>query len=146
MRASRAAIVVGGSAAILAGGYIAAPAELETLDLGASEPDATPAPGESDAPAAAAGDRFEGPAVSNVKGVYQAQIVVADGELVDVEFLQAGTSAAQSVSVNAFALPELEERFLAAQTWDVEYVSGASFTSPAMVESVRGAFEEAGLA
>jgi uncharacterized protein with FMN-binding domain len=83
--------------------------------------------------------------VSNIRGDYQAQIVVADGVVTDVQFLAAGTDAAESVAVNAAALPVLRERILEAQNWDVDYVSGASFSSPAMVESAHGAFDDAGL-
>jgi uncharacterized protein with FMN-binding domain len=83
--------------------------------------------------------------VTNLKGAYQVAIVVVDGKVIDVRPLQAGTTAADSVRVNQSALPELERRMLDAQSWDVEYVSGASYTSPAIVESAKGAFQLAGL-
>ena len=63
----------------------------------------------------------------------------------DVVALEAGTSAPESVRVNAMAIPEFKARVLEAQTWDVDAVSGASFTSPAFIESLHGAFDEAGL-
>ena len=88
---------------------------------------------------------FAGPAVTNERGTYQAQITVADGVVTDVVALQAGTTAAQSQAVNSMAIPMFKERVLEAQTWDVEAVSGASFTSPAFLESLQGAFQEAGL-
>jgi len=43
------------------------------------------------------------------------------------------------------AIPLFKERVLEAQSADVEAVSGASFTSPAFLESLAGAFEAAGL-
>ena len=105
---------------------------------------AAPADG-SVAPASECAEPFDGPVVTNVRGDYQVRLLVEGGVVVDVEFPVAGTSASESRRVNADALPVLEERILAAQSWDVEYVSGASYTSPAMVESARGAFEAAGL-
>ena len=87
----------------------------------------------------------DGPVVTNVRGDYQARITVVDGVVTEVEAVVAGTSAPESVSVNAFAIPELRQRVLDAQSWDVEAVSGASFTSPAFIESLQGAFAEAGL-
>jgi uncharacterized protein with FMN-binding domain len=43
------------------------------------------------------------------------------------------------------AIPQFRERVLAAQSWDVDAVSGASYTSPAFTESLQGAFAAAGL-
>lgn len=105
-------------------------------------PSAEPAPTGGEA---AAGATVDGPVVTNVRGDYQARIVVTDGVVTDVQAVVAGTSAPESVAVNAFAIPELRQRVLDAQTWDVEAVSGASFTSPAFIESLQGAFAQAGL-
>lgn len=84
----------------------------------------------------------DGPVVSNIRGEYQVRLQVRDGVVVDVEFPVAGTDASESRRINAMALPVLEERMLEAQSGDVEYVSGASYTSPAMVESARAAFAD----
>ncbi|WP_062526490.1 FMN-binding protein [Demequina rhizosphaerae] len=94
---------------------------------------------------APASSTVDGPVVSNARGDFQARITVTGGEVTDVQAIAAGTQDAQSVQINARAIPELREKVLAAQTWDVEAVSGASYTSPAFTESLRGAFEEAGL-
>lgn len=91
------------------------------------------------------GDPFDGPPVSNLRGTYQAVIVVRDGVVVDVQAVVAGTSAPESIAVNTMAIPQFRERVLAAQSWDVDAVSGASYTSPAFLESLEGAFAEAGL-
>ena len=115
-------------------GWVFAPRELPTV---VADPGADGAP--------QAGNCSPGPPVSNIKGTYQVAIVVVDGVVIEVRPLQAGTSAATSVLVNENALPTLEKRMLDAQSWDVQYVSGASFTSPAIVESAKGAFQQAGL-
>lgn len=150
MKASRRAGVVLASGAIVAVGWSAAPEAIPvdpTLSAdpqapsrgGGAQPDAGPsgAPGAEQA--------FDGPPVSNLRGTYQARIVVRDGEVVDVQAVVAGTSAYESVAVNSVAIPEFRERVLKAQSWDVDAVSGASYTSPAFIESLRGAFEAAGL-
>jgi len=151
MRASRMAIVVGGCAVIVGAGFAAAPqpfVPVPTADPTGAAPDPTgAAPGEPTGGAEQPGAQtFDGPPISNARGTYQAQITVVDGVVTDVVALEAGTSAPESVSVNARAIPIFEERVLEAQTWDVEAVSGASFTSPAFIESLQGAFEQAGLA
>jgi uncharacterized protein with FMN-binding domain len=134
MRKQRIAMIAGSCSLIIGVGWAVSPKELAKL---AAEPNSTDAPAGSEV--------FTGPEVSNLKGTYQVAIVVADGVVTDVRPLQAGTTAADSVRVNQSALPELERRMLDAQSWDVDYVSGASYTSPAIVESAKGAFQQAGL-
>lgn len=132
---------------ILGVGFAAAPeaAVLDLVDPGApAPPDANDQPAAGASPGVVDGT-YPGPVVTNIRGDYQLQIVVTGGVVTDVQFLTAGTEAAQSVSTNAIALPILREEILAAQDWDVDYVSGASFTSPAMIESAQGAFGDAGL-
>lgn len=135
MRKQRAVVVGGGCVAILGAGWITSPKQLPDVMMGDG----------ADAPVPSGAEVVEGPPIENVKGVYQVAIVVSDGRVTDIRPLQAGTMASESLFVNGMALPILEERMLEAQSWDVDYVSGASFTSPAIIESARGAFEAAGL-
>ncbi len=86
---------------------------------------------------------YVGPRVENIKGGYQAQVTIQDGTITAVDPVEAGTSDPESLRVNAFAVPTIVERVLEAQSADVEFVSGSSFTSPAFIESVEGALEEA---
>lgn len=86
---------------------------------------------------------YVGPRVENIKGGYQAQVTIEDGVITAVEPIEAGTSDPESLRVNAFAVPTIVERVLEAQSADVEYVSGSSYTSPAFIESIAGALEEA---
>ncbi len=86
---------------------------------------------------------YVGPRVENIKGGYQAQVTVEDGMITAVDPVEAGTSDPESLRVNAFAVPTIVERVLEAQSADVEFVSGSSFTSPAFIESIEGALEEA---
>lgn len=102
-----------------------------------------------EAPAPAAGDVayedgvYVGPRVTNEKGGYQAQVTIEGGVITKVDAVEAGTSDPESLRVNATAVPALVERVLEAQSADVEHVSGSSFTSPAFIESVQGALDEA---
>ncbi|WP_296666032.1 FMN-binding protein [Demequina sp.] len=137
MRASRGVVVAAGCVGIVGAGWAVAPKELPALDL---VPPAQPTP-----VATGTAATFDGPVVTNLRGGYQARITVADGAVTDVQAVVAGTQDPQSITVNAFAIPELRARVLDAQSWDVDAVSGASFTSPAFIESLRGAFDAAGL-
>ncbi|WP_144018508.1 hypothetical protein [Demequina sp. NBRC 110051] len=166
MRTQAGVMVVGASAVMLTAGVIAAPDVTGAVGAdadptatgdatgGATDGSQTPdssatgtdggTDGGADAGAGVTGT-FDGPVVSNLRGDYQASLTFEDGVLVDVTFPVAGTDAPESRFVNEQSLPVLEEEMLAAQDWDVEYISGASYTSPAMVESAQGAFEDAGL-
>ena len=159
MKATRMAGVLLASGAIVAVGVAAAPAhvvaepEIDPDDPCAAAPageasaeEVAPGPGPNATEAIVdCGEPFDGPPVSNLRGTYQARIIVLDGEVIDVVALQAGSTAPESVSVNTKAIPAFRERVLAAQSWDVDAVSGASYTSPAFTESLHGAFEAAGL-
>lgn len=113
----------------------------------AEDPDAATGPA-GDAPPAAdqvtyVDGVYDGPRVTNLRGGYQAQVEIADGRIVRVSPIEAGTDAPESVQTNAFAVPALVERVLEAQSADVDHVSGSSFTSPAFLESIAGALEQA---
>lgn len=118
----------------------ASPSSTAPTDSATAEP-TEPAPSEP-APVEVTVD---GPVVNNARGDFQARITVKDGVVTDVRALAAGTEDAQSIKINATAIPELSARVLAAQSADVEAVSGASFSSPGFLESVAGAFAQAGL-
>ena len=135
MRNTHKVVIGGGCAAIVAVGFAAAP----PLTVTAESPNADPTPTVSGA------ETFDGPPISNARGTYQAQITVVDGKVTDVVALQAGTQDPNSIAVNSVAIPAFRTEVLEAQTWDVAAVSGASFTSPAFIESLQGAFEAAGL-
>jgi uncharacterized protein with FMN-binding domain len=146
MRGAHVAVIVGGTAVIVAAGFAAAPPLHPPTAAPEPEPSGEPGPSSTASPGGASGGQaFDGPPVTNARGTYQAQIIVVDGVVTDVVALEAGTSAPESVSVNGFAIPELKQKVLEAQSWDVEAVSGASYTSPAFTESLQGAFEAAGL-
>lgn len=134
-------MVGGASAAILTAGWLAAPSALE-----GPAPEAGSANGEPEPDGGAGTTRtVDGPVVTNIRGDYQVRLRVRDGAVVDVEFPVSGTQAAESRRISEMSLPVLAERMLEAQSADVEYVSGASYTSPAIVESASAAFDEAGL-
>ncbi|PKQ25084.1 MAG: hypothetical protein CVT64_11665 [Actinobacteria bacterium HGW-Actinobacteria-4] len=158
MKTTRVLLVAGSSAALIAAGYAASPKALPSFEVvqpgtppvddGAVQPPANPSEPSSAPPREPSGDGytdgvFDGPRVTNLRGGYQAQVTIDGGVIVSVAALEAGTSAPESVRVNAFAVPALAERVLEAQSADVEHISGSSFTSPAMIESIEGALQQA---
>ncbi len=110
--------------------------------------------GDADAESAAGGatdvafadGTYDGPRIENARGGYQAQVTIEGGAITDVQAIEAGTDAPESVEINARAIPELRDKVIEAQSADVEAVSGSSYTSPAFLESIQGALDDAAAA
>ena len=124
-----------------------------------TDPAAAPAPGAAapapppPAPAAPAlpppagvSGTFDGAQVNTKEGPFKAQIVVSNNAITAVNVLVGGDSRGDSVAINRTALPTLQQRVLAAQTWNVQGISGASYTVQGFLTSVKDAMAQAGLA
>lgn len=127
----------------------ASPSGTSTSDTSASGtatviPDATAA--DNSTAAAAVSGTFDGALVSTREGDFQAEIVVESGTITAVNVLVDGDSRRESVKINESALPTLQERVLSAQSWDVQGISGASYTVEGFLSSVKDAMTQAGLA
>ncbi len=89
---------------------------------------------------------YTGTAVQTRYGVYQVAIRVEGGTVTDVTLVQNGANDHESVQIKSMSEPTLIDEVLTNQTWDVNYVSRATYTSAGFVESIKDAFEQAGLA
>lgn len=125
-------MVAAGCGAILGAGFVFAPRQLPTVTT-------------TTAAATAGTTTFDGTVVSNRRGTFQVELVVTAGRVTQVRPILAGSGDAESTFINSRALPELESRILAAQSWKVAYVSGASETSDGILKSAQAAFQKAGL-
>jgi uncharacterized protein with FMN-binding domain len=97
------------------------------------------------ATAAPATVQVDGPVVDTRFGPVQVAVVVADGVLVDVVALQLPSGDRESDRISAYAEPVLREMALAAQSAEIDVVSGATFTSRAYAHSLQAALDEAGM-
>lgn len=77
----------------------------------------------------------------NAYGKIQLEVTVEGGAITTITTLQAPT-AGRSASVNAQALPELTDRAISAQSADIQFVSGATETSTAFVNSLQDAINQ----
>ena len=169
MKRSSGIIVTGLSAVLLSAGAAAgagifsgdgstamATAQASALDTAAATdtataaatPDAT-ASAESTAEATAASGvtgTFDGQAVQTRYGAYQAEITVESGVMTAITWLQEGESDRKSQEIIAYSVPQLESAILAAQSTDVGYISGASYTSDGVEAAVLSAMQVAGIA
>ncbi len=76
-------------------------------------------------------------------GNVQVQVVVAGGKLSDVQVLQYPNDRRTSRMINSQALPWLVSEAIHAQNANVNYISGATLTSDAFIQSLDSALRSA---
>ena len=78
-------------------------------------------------------------------GPVQVQITVAGGKITDVTPVQYPNGNGRDQEINSYALPVLAQEALAAQSADIDHVSGATVTSDGYVQSLQSAIDQANL-
>ena len=108
---------------------------------------ATPAPSSSSssAAAAAAAGTFTGSAVNTRWGIVQVQITVASGKITASQAVQYPQNNGRDVQINAYAVPALNQEAVAAQSANIDTVSGATVTSDGYLQSLQSALNQAHL-
>jgi uncharacterized protein with FMN-binding domain len=86
---------------------------------------------------------FDGSTVSTRYGPVQVQAQIEGGKLVAVAVEQFPDSDRKSQRINASALPQLQTEALAAQSAQVDTVSGATYTSDGYATSLQSALDQA---
>ncbi|CAB4122140.1 FMN-binding [uncultured Caudovirales phage] len=87
---------------------------------------------------------FVGSAVKNQFGSVQVQITIADNKITDVTALKYPTGG-RSSQISQQTIPVLIEQVLAAQSSNINGVTGASYTSQSFYDSLQSALTKAGL-
>ncbi|MCU1478161.1 MAG: FMN-binding protein [Subtercola sp.] len=136
---------------------LAIPAPTPSSRASAS-PSATPAPLATPAPPAtsttapapspnapATTNTFTGSVASTRYGNVQVQITVSGGKISDVTALQLTNDDSRSAQISNRAAPILRQEVLAAQSANVDSVSGATYTSDGYLKSLQSALDQAGL-
>jgi uncharacterized protein with FMN-binding domain len=78
-------------------------------------------------------------------GPMQVAITVASKKITKVTVLQQTNDGGTSQSIDAMAIPQLTQEALAAQSANINAVSGASYTSAGYKQSLQSAIDQAGL-
>ena len=76
-------------------------------------------------------------------GYIQVQATVTGGKLTDVQFLDYPQDRSDSIAINEYAMPQLKQQAIQAQSAKVDGVSGATDTSQAFIESLGDALQQA---
>lgn len=161
MRARALALGLLSSALVLSVGWQLGAQEQAALVGGADAPGAstsndggaTPAP--TAAPSAGAGGAaqsttavsgsFTGMSMRTRYGDVQVQITVQNGAITDVVPLRLTDADSRSASISNRSAPILRREVLAAQSANVQGVSGATYTSTGYLTSLQSALDQAGL-
>lgn len=88
---------------------------------------------------------FTGDAVDTRWGVVQVEITVANGKITDAQAVQYPSDNPKDQEINAYALPILAQEAVAAQSAQIDAVSGATVTSGGYVRSLQSAIDQAHL-
>lgn len=107
---------------------------------------AAPAQAAVDATAAAAKATYvTGTSVSTPFGPVQVRIKVKAGRVTKATAITYPTGDHRSAQINAYAVPQLQQQAVAAQSASLDGVSGASWTTYAFQKSLQSALLKAGL-
>ena len=136
----RALLIAGGTIGGLGAVLMITPPNLsETTQIAGGIPQVDP----SAAPTNSAPETFTGEAVTMRYGIVQVKITVQGGKIVDAQAVQAPTGSNDRYTQKA--VPRLREQTIAAQSANIQGVSGASFTSYGWYTSLASAIAKAGL-
>ncbi len=94
--------------------------------------------------ASASSGTFTGKRTYAYYGYVRLQAVMSNGKLSDIKVVEYPSDNGRSRSINSIALPYLIQEAVDAQTWNVDLISGATFTSSAFVQSLQDALRQAG--
>jgi len=86
---------------------------------------------------------YTGPAINAYYGLVQIQAIVQGGQLIGLKALQYPNDRRTSIAINRQALPMLRDEAVAAQSANVDIITGATLTSQAFIRSLDGALGKA---
>jgi len=90
----------------------------------------------------AASKTFTGPAINYYFGTAQVQVTMSNGKITSVVALQLPNEG-QSAWISQQVEPMLRSEVLAAQSAQIDLISGATYTSQAYIQSLQGALDQA---
>jgi uncharacterized protein with FMN-binding domain len=104
----------------------------------------TPDPGSSSPPTPAPANRntvVNGAVAQTRWGPVQVQVTISAGRITEVTVLRQPDGNRRDVEINSYALPQLTQEVLTAQSAQIDMVSGATVTSQGYIESLQAALD-----
>jgi uncharacterized protein with FMN-binding domain len=108
-------------------------------------PTAEAAPAGVVASATGGSQTVNGTAVQTRFGPVQVQVTVTAGKVTAAKAIAYPTEDRRDQEINAYAIPVLEQEAVAAQSAQIDTVSGATYTSQGYAESLQAALDAASL-
>ncbi|MEU1178365.1 FMN-binding protein [Streptomyces sp. NPDC005820] len=109
---------------------------------------ASPAPSSTSSASAGSGKggtTVTGDSVQTRWGPVQVRVTVQNGKITDVTAVTYPQDNPRDQEINSYAIPQLRSEALAAQSADIDTVSGATYTSDGYRQSLQSALDSAGL-
>lgn len=110
-----------------------------------TSPSASAAPSTASPSTGTRSGTFTGQAVDTRWGPVQVQITVVNGKITNAEAVQYPQGNPRDQEINSFALPQLAQEALQAQSAQIDAVSGATVTSEGYISSLQSAIDAAHL-
>lgn len=110
-----------------------------------SETSASPEASQTPTAQAAAAGTFTGQAINTRYGPVQVQITVESGKITKSVVTQVPWTDRKDQEINSQAVPILNSEAVAAQSANIDMVSGATYTSEAYLQSLQSAIDQAHL-
>lgn len=88
---------------------------------------------------------FTGDTTLTRYGPVQVELTVQDGSISSVSVLQYPNSDGRDQQISSYALPQLIDETVKAQSAQIDMISGASYTSQGYIGSLQSALDQAGL-
>ncbi len=86
---------------------------------------------------------YTGSTASNMYEDIQVAVTVSGGKITNVTTPVVNSGSGHSEQINSYALPQLNQQAIAAQSAQIDGVSGASFTSQSYTQSLQSALDQA---
>jgi uncharacterized protein with FMN-binding domain len=127
-------------------GVLAFHAQTPAVTTASATPTATPTATATATPSSSAGvsGTATGEAVPTQYGNAQVKVTVKDGKITAIQALQLQGNDPRSVMISSSAEPILQQEALAAQSAQIDTVSGATYTSESYKQSLQSALDKLG--
>ncbi|MBR7825044.1 FMN-binding protein [Actinospica sp. MGRD01-02] len=109
----------------------------------ASSPSATSSPSAA-ASTSAAAKNYTGSAVDTRYGPIQVEVTMSGKKITNIEVLEYPENSDRDQQINSYALPQLNQEAMTAQSAQIDAISGATYTSEGYIQSLQSALDQAG--
>jgi uncharacterized protein with FMN-binding domain len=112
--------------------------------MGSGKAGSTPKAGKTSKASSGKTLTVAGTVANTEHGPMQVQLTLAGTKITKVTLLQRTNDGAESDQIDATAIPKLTSETLAAQSAEIDAVSGATYTSSGYIQSLQSALDKAG--